>query len=248
MQGEDDRQSSGRGGGTSGAGERRSADGERRRAGRSAGGKAGEPVTPERVVDAALRLIDDEGLEALTMRRLAQELGVEPVTVYRQIPNKEAILAAVGERLWSEMPPPPEDFRQWDWRRQVRTMWLDLHAMMQAHPNAIPILARGGAYSSSAAAGTMQMADVFRRGGLSPDDAAELLHIIGACVVGFGFATVWGRQAARGEGPEAPAGEPLAPPPELLPYLERMADWDPRQFEHALDIVLAAYGGAGPPS
>jgi AcrR family transcriptional regulator len=213
--------------------------------GRRQGGTRNGPVTPERVVDAALRLIDDEGLEALTMRRLAQELGVEPVTVYRQLPNKEAILAAVGERLWAEMPPPPQDFLQWDWRRQVRAMWLDLHTMMQAHPNAIPILARGSAYSSTASAGTMQMADVFRRGGLSPDDAAELLHIIGACVVGFGFATLWGRQAARGEGPDEPAGEPVAPPPELLPYLERMARWDPRQFERALDIVLAAYGGGG---
>ena len=64
------------------------------------------PVTPEAVVDAALRVIDDEGLDALTMRRLAHDLGVEPVTIYRQLPNKDAILAGVAEKLWREMAPP----------------------------------------------------------------------------------------------------------------------------------------------
>ena len=63
-------------------------------------------MTPEAVIDAALRVIDDEGLDALTMRRLAHDLGVEPVTIYRQLPNKEAILAGVAEKLWREMAPP----------------------------------------------------------------------------------------------------------------------------------------------
>ena len=72
---------------------------------RRAKGRAG-PVTADRVVDAAVRLIDEEGLDALTMRRLAHDLGVEPVTIYRQLPNKEAILAGVAERLWREMGPP----------------------------------------------------------------------------------------------------------------------------------------------
>ena len=66
------------------------------------------PVTAEAVVDAALRVIDDDGLDALTMRRLAHDLGVEPVTIYRQLPNKEAILAGVAEKLWREMAPPEE--------------------------------------------------------------------------------------------------------------------------------------------
>ena len=51
-------------------------------------------------------MIDEEGLDALTMRRLAHDLGVEPVTIYRQLPNKEAILAGVAEKLWREMAPP----------------------------------------------------------------------------------------------------------------------------------------------
>jgi TetR/AcrR family transcriptional regulator, tetracycline repressor protein len=202
------------------------------------------PVTAERVVGAALRVIDEDGLDALTMRRLARDLGVEPVTVYRQLPNKEAILAAVSELLWQGVR--PEVPQGADWRAQVKAMWLGLYAVMRAHPNAIPIIAKGGTYSASAAAGTAGMVALLHDAGLSPDEAGELMHILSACLVGFGFALVWGREIAAGERPEQPAGEPPAPPPEdLLPYLQRIGRWEPAEFGVALDLVLGAYGVNG---
>lgn len=226
----------------------------------SSPGRTG-PVTAELVVDAALSIIDGEGLEALTMRRLARDLGVEPVTVYRQLPNKQAILAAVAERLWSgsgspaDATGPPEAATarsapdEGPWRDRVRAMWLTLHSIMLEHPNAIPLIAKGGAYSAAAASGTAGMLDVFRRAGLSPDEAAELLHILSAGVVGFGFAALWSRELRQGGPPEGPAGGPPAPvPAELRPYLERAARWEPGEFARALDIVLAAYGRPTPPA
>ena len=208
----------------------------------------GGPVTAERVVEAALRAIDEDGLDALTMRRLARDLGVEPVTVYRQLPSKEAILAAVSERLWQEVRPADEDLPEGaGWQARVRAMWLALYAVMLAHPNAIPLIAKGGSgYSASATGGTVAMAAVLRDAGLTPDEAAEQLHILSACVAGFGFARLWAGELARGERPEQAAGEPAAPPPpELRPYLERLAVWDAGQFGRAVDIVLGAYGARG---
>ena len=210
------------------------------------------PVTPQRVVDAAVRVIDEDGLDALTMRRLAHDLGVEPVTVYRQLPNKEAILAAVSERLWREVGPAVEEAATapageggGDWRASIKAMWLGLYAVMRAHPNAIPVIAKGGTHSTSAAGGTAGMVGLLRDAGLSPDEAGELMHILSACVVGFGFAMVWGREIAAGGVPERPAGEPLPPPPAgLLPYLERMGRREPAESARALDIVLGAYGAA----
>ncbi len=205
------------------------------------------PVTAERVAEAALRLIDAEGLDALTMRQLARDLGVTPVTIYRQIPSKEAILAVVAERLWRDLRPAAEAVpASAGWRAQIGAMWLGLHAVMQAHPNAIPLLAKAGAYSVSAAGGTVAMAAVLRDAGLTPDEAAEQLHLLSACTVGFGFATLWGSEYARGEWPEKPAGPPIeTPPPELRPYLERMAVWDPSEFPRALATILAlARGGS----
>jgi TetR/AcrR family transcriptional regulator, tetracycline repressor protein len=239
--------------------------------GKGSGDKKGAgrtgPVTPEAVIDAALAVIDEDGLDALTMRRLAHDLGVEPVTIYRQLPNKEAILAGVAEKLWREMAPPPgaavaaaaapggaaggapSPPPPTDWREQVRGMWLALDGLMQAHPNAIPIIARGGSYSASAGEGTLGMLSVFRDAGLSPAEAAELLHILSACVVGFGFATLWGRQMAAAQQASAAAGEPAPEPPDLGDlgeYVAATMRWDPRQFATAVDIVLDAYGDGAP--
>lgn len=216
------------------------------------------PVTAEVVVDAALAVIDAEGLDALTMRRLAHDLGVEPVTIYRQLPNKDAILAGVAEKLWREMAPPdagdqgeapraPAGADAPDWRAQVRGMWLALNELMQRHPNAIPLIARGGSYSPSAGEGTAGMLRIFKDAGLTPEEAAELLHILSACVVGFGFASLWVRQiaAARKAAPAGDELEPTRPPDEagdLADYLEATRRWDPAQFTAAVDIVLRAYG------
>jgi len=223
------------------------------------------PVTAEAVVDAALVVIDDDGLDALTMRRLAHDLGVEPVTIYRQLPNKDAILAGVAEKLWREMAPPDTgkaggdaaadapppgsgagaQARAADWRPQVRGMWLAMSGLMQRHPNAIPIIARGGTYSPSAAGGTAEMLRLFKDAGLTPGEAAELLHILSACVVGFGFATLWGRKIAAAQEAAATAGGPAPEPPklgDLEDYVAATARWDPAQFTTAVDIVLGAYG------
>ena len=122
-------------------------------------------------------------------------------------------------------------------------MWLGLYGVMQAHPNAIPLIAKGGSYSSSAGGGTFAMARILRDAGLTPEEAAQQLHVLAACVVGFGFATLWGSQVVRGEVSPEPAGEPgPPPPPELRPYLERMGRWESGEFDRALDIVLGTGG------
>ena len=224
-------------------------------------GRSG-PVTAAAVVDAALVVIDEDGLDALTMRRLAHDLGVEPVTIYRQLPNKDAILAGVAEKLWREMAPreaggdvaaPSPATGTEDWREQVRGMWLALNGLISGTPTRSRS-SLAGTYSPSAEDGTAGMLRVFKDAGLSPADAAELLHILSACVVGFGFATVWGRQmaaareAAAAEGaaqpqpPAAGAATHAAPADDLADYLEATAKWDPAQFATAVDIVLGAYG------
>jgi AcrR family transcriptional regulator len=248
--------------------ERLKKDGEKGRRGRTG------PVTAEAVIDAALVVIDEEGLDALTMRRLAHDLGVEPVTIYRQLPSKDAILGGVAEKLWSEVTPrepapgatpvgapgtglggaaddldragaSPSPPHGADWREQVRGMWLALNGLMQAHPNAIPIIARGGSFSTTAGEGTLGMLSLLRDAGLSPREAAELLHVLSACVVGFGFATLWGSQIAAARQAAAAAGGPVSAPPDhddLSDYVAAAARWDPSQFAAAVDIVLDAYG------
>jgi AcrR family transcriptional regulator len=61
-----------------------------------------EPLTRERIIEAAMRLMDKEGLEAVTMRRIGRELGVEAMSLYNHVADKEDILSGVVEAVMGE--------------------------------------------------------------------------------------------------------------------------------------------------
>lgn len=198
-----------------------------------------QPVNVAEIAGAALGIIDDVGLESLTMRRLADAIGVKPMTLYRNLPNKEAILAAVADKLWQELPPP--DLTIPAWQLRLRAMWLDLFGLMQRHPHAIPLIARGGAYSTTAAADTAGVLGVLKEAGFTVRLANEFLHTASALVVGFAFAHLWQQQAAEGQGPPQPAGVVRPLPADLLEFAQAMRPFGPGEFESALDLVIGAF-------
>lgn len=201
--------------------------------------KRQQAVSIDEIAETALRILDDEGLDALTMRRLASEMGVQPVTLYRYLPDKEAILAVVADRLWAQLLVIPEEGKPW--RQRVRAAWLNVHELMQRHPHATPMIARAGTYSVTASAATSELILVLRDADFPPDLAADLMHAIGATVVGFAFATLWQRLEAEGRRPSIPAGEagPLAEG--IGEYMMRMTPWSSHQFEETLDMLLDGF-------
>lgn len=199
-----------------------------------------QAVSVEEIASTALMLIDAHGLEALTMRGLADAIGVKPVTIYRYLPNKEAILAEVADRLWLELP--PIDPAITGWKEQLRAMWLQLFELMLRHPHAVPLIARGGAYSATAGSDTAGMLGVLRDAGFSPKLAGEFVHAASALVVGFAFAHLWQRQAQRGDGPSAPAGDAPAPPSDLIGYARQIGPFTTEEFGRTLDLVVEGYG------
>jgi AcrR family transcriptional regulator len=82
-------------------------------------------------------LIDEQGLEALTMRQLAQELGVDPMSIYRHFKNKDALLDGVADMLWGEVELPGGDV---GWEALLRSMATSLRALAHAHPQAYALL------------------------------------------------------------------------------------------------------------
>jgi AcrR family transcriptional regulator len=86
-------------------------------------------------------LIDEQGLETLTMRKLAQELGVDPMSLYRHFANKDALLDGLTEVLWAEVAL-PEDLPGEDmgWQETLRTVAGALHALAHAHPHAYALV------------------------------------------------------------------------------------------------------------
>ena len=105
----------------------------------------GRPRTPllnrDLIRDTALRLIDAEGLAALSMRRLAQELGVQAPSLYSHYPTKDDVLDAVANLLTEQVD--TSGFAGGDWRTGLVTWARSYHAALAAHPNAVPIVASG---------------------------------------------------------------------------------------------------------
>ncbi len=99
--------------------------------------KAARPaLSTERVLKVALRLADAEGLEALSMRRLGRELGVEAMALYRHVKNKDAILDGIVDRVAAELELPDAE----DWKEALRRRAHSAHAVLMRHPWAVRLL------------------------------------------------------------------------------------------------------------
>jgi AcrR family transcriptional regulator len=94
-------------------------------------------LTRELVLSAALELVDAEGLDALTMRRLGQVLGRDPMSLYRYADNRAALLDGVSELVLNELSIFPADP---DWKAQLRRIAHDLRLLALRHPNVVPLL------------------------------------------------------------------------------------------------------------
>lgn len=94
-------------------------------------------LSKELVLSSALELVDAEGLDALTMRRLGQVLGRDPMSLYRYAENRAALLDGVSELVLNELAIFPADP---DWKAQLRRIAHDLRHLALRHPNVIPLL------------------------------------------------------------------------------------------------------------
>lgn len=93
-----------------------------------------QPLTADRIVDAALVLIGTDGLDRLSMRRLGTALGVDPMAVYHHLPSKRAVLSEVLERVLSGLTPPDPNAA---WDEQARQWVARYRKLIVAHPEII---------------------------------------------------------------------------------------------------------------
>jgi AcrR family transcriptional regulator len=94
-------------------------------------------ITREVVLAAALEIIDADGAEALSMRRLARALDRDPMILYRHAPNKAALLDGVAETVLAQLTVDPADP---DWAAQLRTVARNYRRLALAHPHVVPLL------------------------------------------------------------------------------------------------------------
>ncbi len=139
------------------------------------------PLSKERVLRAAVALADEHGIEALSMRRLAKELGVEAMSLYNHVANKDEILDGIVDAVVREIDLPPDDV---DWKTALRTSAISECDVLLRHrwASSLRTARRGGGPAQ------LRKADwtlrTLREAGFSKDLVYHAFHFLEAYVVG----------------------------------------------------------------
>jgi len=141
------------------------------------------PLTRERVLLAAVALADREGIESLSMRRVGHELGVEAMSLYNHIANKEDLLDGMLDVVLEEIDPLIED--ESDWRRVFHGRAMSARRALKRHPWASEVITSRVNPTPTMLAYMDSMIGVVRRAGFSLDLTHHAMHTLGSRSMGF---------------------------------------------------------------
>jgi TetR/AcrR family transcriptional regulator, tetracycline repressor protein len=134
--------------------------------------RGGTTLTPRTVVEGALALADTEGLEAVTIRRLAKELGVTPMALYWHFRSKEDLLDGMAASVFEEIDPSVDASATW--QEQLRALLGSMVDVLRAHPSVAVLLSTRTVSSEGSLRATEVALDILRRGGFSPTEATQI--------------------------------------------------------------------------
>ena len=139
------------------------------------------PLSRERILSAAIALADESGIESLSMRKLAERLGVEAMSLYNHIANKNDLLEGIVEAAAGEIVTPTDDV---DWKKAIHEVAISAHETLLRHP-----WASGLWMGTTPGPARMRYGDsllgAFRGAGFSKDLTYHAYHIVESYVLGF---------------------------------------------------------------
>jgi len=141
-------------------------------------------LSRERVLDSALELADEIGIQDLTIRRLADKLGVGAMTIYHHVPSKDDIIDGMVEIVFTEIEMPPTDT---DWKTAMRQRCISARKVLNRHPWAAPLLESRTAPGPASLEHHEAVLASLRGGGLTLQLAAHAYAILDSFVYGFAF-------------------------------------------------------------
>jgi AcrR family transcriptional regulator len=196
-----------------------------------------QPLSRRRVLEEAVRLVDREGLEALTMRKLGAELGVEAMSLYNHVPNKSALLDGMVEVLLGELEIPPENR---GWEERIREGYRAFRRLAHEHPNVFPLLVNRPPETMDGVWLVEEFLKTLGEAGFDKETALHAFRSLTSYTFGYAMAEIRGF-ALEPDGSRLGA-QRLSPEEfprisELRPYLDTL-DHD-AEFEFGLDLLLS---------
>jgi TetR/AcrR family transcriptional regulator, tetracycline repressor protein len=148
---------------------------ERRRPGRPRSGEAS--LTRDQILRAALRIVDIDGVDALTMRRLGKELGVNPMSIYHHLPGKAAVLSGLVQVVFSAIP--ATDMTAGSWQQRVKAAARAMRTGLAAHRNlALQVVTDPGVVADAQITVAEPIYAALETAGASPLSAVDAVNTI----------------------------------------------------------------------
>lgn len=149
--------------------------------------RARKPLNRDRVLQAAVRLADESGIESLSMRKLARELGVEAMSLYNHVSNKADLVDGIVDLVVSEIELPDDG----EWDDAIRRCAISAHEAFLRHPWACSLVIRPSETRTLPAPRLRYMDWLLGRlggAGIAPELTYHAYHVLDAHIVGF---TLW---------------------------------------------------------
>jgi AcrR family transcriptional regulator len=150
-------------------------------------------LTRERICREALAIVDDEGLDALSMRRLGARLGVEAMSLYRHVRDKGELLDALQAAVLGPLVSPRG--RPRPWRAELGGQARALRSSLLRHPNVAPLLTRLPVRAPESAATVARARQSLIVAGLKPRAAEDAIHFVGMFTIGHVLFEITGGHA-----------------------------------------------------
>ncbi|MEV6016962.1 MULTISPECIES: TetR/AcrR family transcriptional regulator C-terminal domain-containing protein [unclassified Streptomyces] len=189
-----------------------------------------DTLTADRIVRAAIELLDDEGLDGLNMRSLAQRLGSAATAVYWHIKNKDDLVRLASDAVWDEVELPGLDTG--DWRSAAAAHATGVYAMLTRHPWLVQAFGSHLLYGPGQARHNDFSLAVYEKAGFAPADAdraaaAALAFVLGSTLGPAAQVSLNRRLSRSGEGAEQLMADAMASATETarrFPHLRKRLD------------------------
>lgn len=201
------------------------------------------PLTPHRVIAAAITLADRIGIAPFTIRKLATELDVKPMTIYHHVPNKEAILNGMVDVVFSEINLPSSDL---DWKQEIRQRCASARSVLARHPWAVSLMESRASPGPETLRHHNAVLGCFRAGGFSIEMTAHAHALVDSYIYGFALQEA-NLPATKGADMADLAETIIEPlPADLYPHLTELTmehvlqpgyDFG-KEFKFGLDLIL----------
>ncbi len=142
------------------------------------------PLTRERIIEAAVAIADTDGVDALSMRRLADEFGVGPMALYNHVENKDDLFDGMIDHVFASIEFPDEEM---EWKELIRIVGSSAMQMFGEHPWVAMLLMQRGNTGPAALGFMDRVLGVFRAAGFSDQDTQHAWQMLASHTMGYAF-------------------------------------------------------------